>query len=991
MESLLPLIKKYSRRKSDRDIFKELKPFKITEVLLVATYYDSYSIIREDRFFERIAGEYLQLNLYSAPRITSASNSEEIEERLSMREYEMVIIMAGADKEMPVKMSHKIKQLKPDLPILLLANNNSDLRFFDAFSGKMRNIDRVFAWNGDFRVFLAMIKYMEDKMNVASDTKLGDVRVILLVEDSQRYYSRYLPLLYSIILRQTQVVAGEETSDQVNRILKMRVRPKVLLVSTYEEAIELVDLYRDNLLGVISDVGFYRDGVECAHAGIDLIKYVRERANIPLLLQSADAENRVRAGDLGAEFIDKNSEQLTYDLSRFIQRRLGFGDFVFTNSSGQELDVAHNLKEFEVCVRVISAESLIYHTKRNDISIWLMARGEISLAKRIRPFQIENFEDVEQMRHAILEVFDAVRFEKLRGRTVYYNPRLAHHNRFVMRMGEGFFGGKGRGLAFLCNYIENVNLDEIIPEIEICIPPTIVIGSMEFTTFLEENELVRKIYGGKSYKKVKELFIDASLPAALISQLRSYVEVFDVPLAIRSSGMFEDSLYQPFAGVYETYILPNNHFDMEVRLRQLQDAIKLIYASIFSRQARTYFDAVHHKVEEENMSVIIQHLVGQKVNGRFYPHIAGVAQSYNYYPLSYMKPEDGFSVLCIGLGKYVVGGEKSWRFCPRYPALEFNSLGDQIKESQTHFYALDLNNPDVDIINGGEEASIIALPIKSAEEDGNLFQVASVYDFQNDRLVNDFSIRGPRVLNFANILKYDSIPLAKSIDLLLHLFKDAMGAPVELEFAVDLKKGGAKPTLYLLQIKPLIREESQATVNFEGIDSNSVWLQSARGMGNGRIEDISDVVFMNIPEFDRTKTPDMAEEIDKINHYFDENNRDYILIGPGRWGTHDRFTGIPVYWSQISRARVIVEMGLEDFPLDASLGSHFFHNVTSMNVGYFSVHRQSEKEWVDLDFLASQPVIRKTRYFTHVRFASPCAVLMDGKNQRAAILRPQSS
>lgn len=992
MDSIVSLAQNYSRRRSDRDIFQELMPFKTREVLLVATYYDAYSIIREDRFFEKIFGEYLQLNLFSAPRITSAANWEEVKESMACREYDLVIIMAGADKEMPIGISSKIKTLNPGLPILLLANNNSDLKFFDDLSGKMKNIDRVFVWNGDSRVFLAMIKYVEDKMNVDVDVRVGDVRVILLVEDSQKYYSRYLPLLYSIILRQTQTILSEESPDQIHKIMKMRVRPKILLVSNYEEAVEIVDRYLDNLLCVISDVKFSRAGLLDDDAGIELIRYVHSKVSLPVLLQSSDPANALKAADVNADFIDKNSDGLSLDIYNFIHQKLGFGNFLFTNSRGVQVAVAHNLKEFEECIRVIPAESLIYHGKRNGLSTWLMARGEISLAKRLRPYRIEDFESTNKLRQKILDVFEEVRFERLRGRVVFFDPQLARHSRFVMRMGEGSFGGKGRGLAFLCNYIENVNFDEIIPDIKIGIPPTTVIGAEEFTRFVEGNGLYQQIYFEKSYDRIRELFLQASLPEDLANQLRTYVETFNVPLAVRSSGLFEDSLLQPFAGVYATFILPNNHPDVEVRLKQLQDAVKLVYASIFSGPARAYFEAVNYKIEEEKMAVILQHLVGQRVNNRFYPHISGVAQSYNYYPFSYMKPEDGFAVLCVGLGKYVVGGEKAWRFCPKYSKLEMNALADQIKDSQTHFYSLDLDSTDADLIANGEDATMLRLPIREAEEDGNLKHCASVYDYQYDQLVSDFSKKGPRIVNFSNILKYDYLPLAKSIEILLHLFKEAMGAPVEIEFAIDLDPNEeGKPTFYLLQIKPLIRVESHADISFEGLDERDVWLRSAKGMGNGRLEHIQDVVFMNTEHFDRTQTVEMAREMELINHYFETQQREYVLIGPGRWGTRDRFTGIPVYWSQISHVRVIVEMGLDAFPLDASLGSHFFHNVTSMNVGYFSVHQNSTKEWVDLGYLKDQEVVQQTKYFTHVRFTSPCVVLMDGKNQQAVVLKPQKN
>lgn len=982
----------YNRQRTDRDIFQELMAFKVREVLLVANHYDSYSIVREGRFFDKIVGDYLQLNLFSAPRITSVATVEEAEELMQEREFEMIILMAGLDKRKSMLMSDRLKEIKPDIPILLMVNNNADLKFFDEASGNIGNIDRVFVWNGDSRVFLAMIKYVEDKMNVENDAKVGDVRVILLVEDSQKYYTRYLPMLYSIIMRQTQAILSEETSDQLHKIMKMRVRPKILLVSNYEDAVEVVDKYLDNLICVISDVKYHKGGVENENAGVELIKYVQSKTIIPTLLQSSDPENASKAEELGSDFIDKNSDSLSLDIYNFIHQKLGFGNFVFKNSRGAKVAVARNMKEFESCIKEVSPESLLYHARRNGISTWLMARGEITIAKRLRPYSIEDFESSNKLRQAILDVFEKVRLERLRGRVVMFDPAMIKSSRYIVRIGEGSFGGKGRGVAFLSNFIENINFDKLFPEINIRIPSTTIIGAGEFTRFIEKNNLYTLAFVEKNYEEIKALFLRSELSDEVNEKLRQYVEVMDQPLAVRSSGLFEDSLLQPFAGVYSTFMVPNNHPDPEERYKQLATAVKLVYASMFSDPAKAYFDAVNYKIEEEKMAVIIQEVIGQRTGDRFYPHFSGVAQSYNYYPFSYMKPEDGFAVLGVGLGKYVVGGEKAWRFCPKFPKLELNSLQDQIKDSQGHFYALDLENTNCDLANGGEDAALLKLSIKEAEEDGNLKHCASVYDYNYERLTNDFSKRGPRVVNFANILKYDYLPLSQTLEMLLRFFKEAMGAPVEIEFAVDLEPGRRDlPTLYLLQIKPLIRIENHAAINFDAVDKERLVLQSLKGMGNGKLDHIKDVVYMNIDLFERTKTEEMAAEMGEINKYFEEQGKEYVLIGPGRWGTRDRFTGIPVYWSQISHARVIVEMGLPNFPLDASLGSHFFHNVTSMNVGYFSVHDGAADEFVNIDKLKEQKVVNQTRYFTHVEFDQELSILMDGRQQKAVIMWNEES
>ncbi len=979
------LNKVYNRKKNDQDIFAELMEFKVKEVLLIANYYDAYSIVREGKFFDRIYGEFLQLNLYTAPRITSVSNAAEAIEMLNYRNFDMVIVMAGLDKTTPVDISKEIKVHLPDMPLLLMVNNNSDLRFFDENGPNVKFIDKVFVWNGDSKVFLAMIKYVEDKKNVAKDTRIGNVRVILLVEDSQKYYSRYLPILYSHMMMQTQVILAEEGFDQLHKILKMRARPKILLVSNYEEAIEIINNYKEYLISIITDVKYSKRGIHDENAGVELIKYAKNLVNIPTLMQSSDINNRKKAALVGADFIDKNSESLSQDMFDFIHHKLGFGNFVFCNPRGITVTTARNLKEFHKCIQTVSAESLLYHAKRNGISTWLMARGEINMAKRLRPYSIEDFDSSNELRQAILRVFEEVKLEQLRGRVILFEPSLVNSNRYITRMGEGSFGGKGRGLAFLSNFVENVDFEKIIPELQIRIPTTAIIGADEFSNFVQRNNLYQKIYVEKQFDKIKSLFLKARFSERIKNQLRKYVEVIQEPLAIRSSGLFEDSLLQPFAGVYETFMLPNNHPDIEVRYTQLSSAIKLVYASMFSDSARAYFEAVNYKIEEEKMAVIIQKVVGEHAHNRFYPHISGIAQSYNYYPFSYMKPEDGFAVLGIGLGKYVVGGEKAWRFCPKYPNLELNAIQDQIKDSQTHFYALNMESQEVDFNVAQEDSFIQKLSIKEAEEDGNLRLCASVYDYSYDRIVYNLHKKGPRIINFANILKFDYIPLAKSLDLLLDYFKEAMGAPVEIEFAVDLNMENKLPTLYLLQIKPLIRTENQVAIDFEQIDKDKIILTSEKGMGNGQVDHIKDVVFMNPEKFSRTKTDEMAREMASINQYFEKNNLEYLLIGPGRWGTRDKFTGIPVLWSQISHAKVIVEMGLEDFPLDASLGSHFFHNVTSMNVGYFSVHHRKESEFVKFDILKQQDLIQQTEYFTHVSFKEPLKILMDGKQQKAVV------
>ncbi|MFB6319743.1 DUF5752 family protein [Saccharicrinis sp. FJH54] len=985
-----PLNTLYKKQKTDRDIFQELMPFKVKEILLVATLYDAFSITSEGQFFDRIVGEYLQLNLYAAPRITSVSSDEEALLKLQYSNYDMIILTAGLNRLSPISLAAKIKKVTPEVPILLLVNNNSDLKYFKIQGGKSRNFERIFVWNGDSKIFLAMSKYVEDKINASADTVIGNVRIILLVEDSVRYYSRYLPLLYSIVMKQTQEIIHEHTVDELHKILKMRARPKILLATSYEEAIQVVNKYTENLLCVISDVSFNKNGIPSQYSGVDLLNYVRDKVEIPLLMQSSNLKNRAKADKLGVEFIHKESESLAHDIQHFLMSRCGFGDFVFKDIDGNPIDKATNLKEFQKKLSQIPNESLLYHGSRNGFSTWLMARGEINLARKLRPVDITDFTSVDELREAVINAFENVRLTRLRGRIVRFDPSHINTRRYVLRLGNGSFGGKGRGIAFLSDFIENISFEKLIPGIHISVPSTAIIGVEEFEFFIEKNNLSDTVYGETDidYESVKTSFLQSELSPDLKEILFEYVLNSTKPLAIRSSGLFEDSFMQPFSGVYNTFLLPNDHKDVTVRFNQLQSAVKLVYASIFSDSSRNYFNAVNYKIEEEKMAVIIQEVIGNKHEEYFYSDMSGVAQSYNYYPFAYMEPDDGFSVAAVGLGMYVVGGEKSHRFCPKYPKLELKALSDQIKDSQTYFYAVRLNNGKPETLKVESENQFIEkLTISTAEKDGILANCAEVYDYQNERLEHDFDKKGPRVVNFANILLYDKFPLASAIEILLQLCSEAMGSPVELEYVVDFgTEPDRKPTLFLVQIKPLIQKELDVDINEEVFDESNALLIASKGMGNGIFSDVCDVILMKTEKFDRTKTEEMAADVKVLNRQLANEEREYVLIGPGRWGTRDKYTGIPVLWSHISKARVIIEVGLKDFPLDASLGSHFFHNVTSMNVGYFSVPYNSHENYMNTEMLDKGEVISETNYFRHIRFNKPLQIILDGKKRKAVIV-----
>lgn len=982
----IELHKIYKRKKSDRDIFQELMPFKIKEILLIANYYDAYTIEREGQFTDKIVGEYLQVNLYTAPRFTSVASEIEARKILAERHIDLIIIMAGLDKQTPITISRNLKTLYPSICQLLLVNNNSDLAYFHNIEDQLApSIERLFVWNGSTKIFLVMAKHIEDKMNLDRDTHLGDIRVILLVENSIRYYSRYLPLLYTEVMTQTQELIFSEPQDSdMSIVMKIRVRPKVILATNYEEATYIIDHYRESLIGVISDVRYKRNGLEDDEAGIKLIQYVEQTgAQIPCMLQSQELDNAAKAEALHAAFINKNSPTLAHDIKDFIKSYLGFGDFVFRNKHGEPIDKATSIEEFKQKLLSIPDESLIYHSIRNGISTWLMARREITLAKHLRRYRFEDFQTPEELRQFIFRVFESAELKKIRGRIINYNPKLVDSNRYIIRLGKGSFGGKGRGMAFLSNFIENVDLKKLIPKLKIEIPKTAIIGVDEFDNFIENNNLSRIIYSNKDYEEIKAAFIAAPLPQKLRDKLRSYLEVMHKPLAIRSSGLFEDSLSQPFAGVYATYLIPNNHPSEERRMQELENAIKLVYSSIFTDSSRAYFTAIDSMIEEEKMGVILQEVIGNEYNGKYYPNISGVAQSYNFYPFSYIKPEDGFAVIALGLGSYVVGGEKTYRFCPRFPKLQLASIQDMARDSQKYFYAIDMTRTDYDLARDGENAAIKSYDLKVIESDGNLQHCASVYDFMNDRIGFDFSVRGPRIVNFPDILQYDYLPLASTLDTLLDIFSQAMGAPVEMEFAVNKEKD--EWIFYVLQIKPLIKNEYHINIDKENIDMSKAILRADKGMGNGKIDTIRDIIYVDPRKFNRLRTEEMAGEVKSFNEKMKETDTSYILIGPGRWGTRDKLTGIPVLWSDISKAKVIVEQGLQDFPLDASLGSHFFHNVTSMNVGYFAIPYESENSFINFDIINQQELVEEKEYVKHVRFPQPLTIYMDGKKQTSVI------
>jgi hypothetical protein len=979
----------FNQQALDKYIYLEMMKYKVKEILFVATLYDAFILENEDSFFARFMGEIYQYSLFSLPRITCVTSEEEALEILDTTHFDLVILMVGVDTHVPVNLSKEIKQKRPDLSIYMLLNKKSNIKHFEEMVALTASIDKLFVWNGHSQIFFAIVKSIEDGANAENDTRIGLVRIILLIEDSAQYYSKYLRMLYSIVFEQIQNLLPEVEKNELDKIAKMRSRPKILHARNYEEAMFIFNKYKEFMLCVISDVEFERDGNIDKTAGIKFIKYVRSQIkNLPIILQSSENSNARIAQSLKVSYVNKNSDSLLGDLKAFLINRIFFGDFIFRDKEGNVIAKAKSLREFEMLLHKVSDESLFLHARENEFSLWLMSRGEIELARHINPIKVSNFHSMADFRQYIINSISMYREEKKRGKSLDFDETSIIDEKNIVRLSPGSFGGKGRGLAFINSLINNIDYFFSTKEINIRVPITAIIGINEFEYFMEKNHMYDIIYKpGITYREIQEHFLKGYLSPGLIKKLEVFLEQIQKPIAIRSSSLSEDSITQTFAGVFDTYIIPNNQRSKKTRLEMLRHAIKLVYASVYSDSAKTYFGAIAHRIEDERMAVVLQELVGNQFGQYYYPHISGTAQSYNYYPVAYMKPEEGFATAAVGLGFYVVSGRKSFRFSQKYPKIDIFSKEDLIKSTQVDFLAVDLNKKNIDLLQEGEFAALQLLDISEAEKHGSITHCASVYNPENDRIESGLNSSGPRIINFADILKFNYIPLAQTIDIVLNTISEALGTPVEIEYAVDLKKTvNNLPSFYLLQIKPLVGVQMDEDFSFDEIDKDNALLFTETSLGNGNIKTIHDVIYIDTEHFDKMKTVDMAKEIDILNHEMIDQGKKYVLIGPGRWGTRDPFLGIPVNWSQISNAKVIIETSFANYPLDASLGSHFFHNVTSMSIGYFSVLDSSKTDFINWELLNQQALVNRTKHFKHVRFETPLEIIMNGKMRTSAIL-----
>jgi CheY-like chemotaxis protein len=966
-------------------------PFRVREVLLVSSPYEAFMLEEDGPLTERIFTHYSELNLTASPRITHASSAVDALERLRNRRFDLVITMPRLADMRLTRFSRQLKLLEPRMPLAVLAFTEAEL---DLLAGQLEPglVDGVFLWTGDSRILLAIVKLVEDRLNVEHDTECGGVQVILVVEDSIRRYSSFLSLLYAELMTQSQSLYAEGLNE-MHRLMRMRARPKIVLARTFEAAVSSFESYRDYILGVITDVSFPLGGREIADAGFRLVDFIREDTpNIPVLMQSAAPENAPRAEALGVLFVDKSSDILLRRLRDFLKESLGFGPFVFRLPDRTEVARAGDAYEMEEVLATVPAKSLAFHARSHHFSRWLTARSMFGLARHIRPRRIHDFDNLERMREHLIGVLRAARIQEQEGAITDFSSAQTRPESKFVRVGSGSIGGKARGIAFANALLARSGLYDRFEGLRINIPKTVVIGTDEFDSFLDDNPHIEEVQRLEDDREIVARFLEADLSPDLLDRLRIACQDLRSPLAVRSSSLLEDSRFQPFAGIYATYMLPNNHPVPAVRLGELSRAIKAVYASTYCGDARAYMRSTPYRVEEEKMGVVIQRLVGRAHGDRFYPHMSGVALSYNYYPLGYQKAEEGVALMALGLGQIIVLGGSVLQFSPSTPQIlpQFPSAGDFLKYSQKRFLSLDLARPKVDFL-AGPEASLTFEGLEKAEADGVLGTVGSVYLPQEDLIRDNLRVAGPRMVTFNNILKWNTIPLAPALAELLSTVREGMGCAVEIEFAVDMGDFGQAsgqrrrtPCLNVLQIRPQVQQILQNEIQTEGFPEAQVLCHTHRSLGHGVIEEIRDVVYVKRADLSSTETPAVAAEVESINRRLRQDGAPFVLIGPGRWGTSDPSLGIPVRWRQIAGARIIVETPMAGRSIEPSQGTHFFHNVISFRIGYLTLRgARLDRHWLD-----ALPASAETANVRHVRLELPLRVHLDGRQGRAVILKP---
>lgn len=969
--------------------FANLMNKRIYNVLLIATKYDAFMLEDDGRVDEQIFNEYTSLSLRYPPRFTQVTTEEEALAELKDRNFELIICMPNMDNRDIFAAATEIKIHYPNIPIVVLTPFSKEVSKRIA-NEDLSAIDYVFSWLGNAELLLAIIKLIEDKMNAPDDTASVGVQIILLVEDSVRFYSSALPHLYKFVLEQSQMFAKEALNDH-QRTLRMRGRPKIKLARTYEEAVRIFNQYRDNMLGIISDMSFMHDGVKDPYAGYKFGQYVRKTGLIiPFVLESSEASNKVYAKELGASFIDKNSKSYPQDLRKKIMQRFGFGDFVILNpQTKEEIMRIKDLKDLQKKVFQIPDDSLVYHLSRNHFSRFFYSRAMFPPAEVLKRVDVSDYKDMDEARKLIFDLIVQYRRMKNSGVVaVYQKERFDEYSNFA-RIGDGSLGGKGRGLAFIGAMVKRY------PKLEhdhfaVTIPKTVVICTDIFDEFMETNELYPVVLSEVDDETILKYFLRASLPARLIEDLMAFFDVVKSPIAVRSSSLLEDSHYQPFAGIYSTYMVPKleDKYDM---LRTLSDAIKAVYASVFYRDSKAYMTATSNLIDQEKMAIVLQEVVGNRYNDRFYPTISGVARSLNFYPIGNEKAEDGIANIALGLGKYIVDGGQTLRFSPRHPhnILQMSTMDFALRETQTRFYALDLKNL-ADQFSVDDSFNLLRLNLKDADADGSLKFIVSTYDPYDQVIRDGYYPGGRKILSFVNVLQHEVFPLADTLDQILHVGQDEMGRPIEIEFAVNIDpQNPGFATFYLLQVRPIVDNKEVMEEDLTLVEQEDTILTSTSVLGHGIVTDVQDIIYVKTGAFCSSNNQSIAYDIEKMNRQFTGEEKNYVLVGPGRWGSSDSCLGIPVKWPHISNARVIVECGLENYRVDPSQGTHFFQNLTSFGVGYFTINPFKGDGWFDEGYLNSLPAVEETEYLRHVRFDKPVVIKMDGKKSLGVVLKPE--
>src|SRR6202140_558508 len=982
--------------------FENLMPFRVQDILLVSSLYDSF-ILREDgRLNELLIGQSLELNLSQVPGITHvARGSQALDLAKSQRRFNLIVTNLEVEDMDAAQLAREVKAAGLDVAVVVRAYDYRELKNFIA-RNPVTNIERVFLWQGNARILISIVKYIEDKGNVDYDTRIIGVPVILVVEDNIRYYSSFLPTIYTELITQSRRLLSEGL-NVAHKLVRMRARPKILLASNHEDAAQQVTKYREYLLGVVSDVEFPRAGELSIDSGFELARMVRAQVpDAPIVLQTSRTEFRARAHAEGYSFLRKRSPTLLRDLRRFLTEQFGFGDFAFRLPDGSEVARATDLNELEARLGEVPAESIAYHSERNHFSRWLRARTEFALAQKLRPRKVSDFATLEDLRRDLIDSIAEYRSEQsqvLIGD--FHASTFKSTEAFFLRIGGGSLGGKARGLAFIRHLLHKYQTARRFAGVRIAVPPSLVLATDIFDRFLNENNLLDFAIGSSDEAEILRRFLEASLPASLRDDLLAFLAEVHYPLAVRSSSLLEDSQSQPFTGVYETFMLANQHPDLSVRLEQLMEAIKRVYASTFSQHAKGYVRATPYRLEEEKMAVILQQVVGTIHSShdgqRFYPDFSGVVRSHNFYPVPPMSYGDGIAAVALGLGRTVVDGGKCLTFCPRYPRniMQFSSVEDILANSQREFWALELDHME----RGDESTSDPLLKLKEvrfgldvAESDGTLDNLGSTYSVDNNVIYDGLSRAGTRVVSFASILKHGVFPLASILERITKIGDEAFGRPVEVEFAVRLPQNSRETAEFgFLQIRPLVLSREGEELRMDDVNPDRLVCQSSKVLGNGRIRDLHDVVVVDFHRFERARSQEVAEGVAHFNAKLSESGAPYLLIGVGRWGSNDPWLGIPVEWDEISGARVIVEAGFRDFRVTPSQGSHFFQNLTAFRIGYFTVNPDAGEGSVDWQWLSEQTAVEEQGCVRHLRFDAPLVVVMNSRISQGIILKPEAS